>query len=486
MRHRIKQISITDTYGCAGTTVFNPGSICVITGQNGSGKSSILKALCYIFEGGMDPSVIRRGAEKSVVSFTLEDGTQITKTTAPVKQRRGQDGPVKYRADLEILDPHGQPIAAPMSFIKELSESFAVDPAQILRIDASTVPGKKALYEILLKLAPVRFAPDEVSEALKYRTSVEIPMQEPDALAMPDFPSTFLDLDGLRKVHGYVTEFRRRVGITKEESDGAISRLERGILPGAVSDPSAELAQAEEAKAAILQAINDRKAEVERETAAAREQASKALAAARAAADQAYMAALVIAEKAKAEALEAARAEYSRANAAIQEVVDAELKALQDQAGPDLDAATAEVATLKQNRDAFIQARTIREQIAKEQVVCKQHIFKYDQLTDVLRRLEALRVAKLQDLPVPGLVVEDGEVLIDGIPWHNVNLSRRVDVAIALCCQNAGSLQLVQLDDSEHLDTEMRAAVDEGLKRAGWQVIRAQVSDGPLTIEVLA
>ena len=152
---RITEISITDTYGIHGTVKFSPGSVTVISGDNGLGKSSALNALLYVFNGGTDPSVIHQGAELSSVVFKLSDGTQISKTTRPKRNRRGGEV-TGYTSATEITQPDGTVRNAPMEYIRELGEAIAVDPGAILRIDAATVPGRKALAEILLQNLPHR------------------------------------------------------------------------------------------------------------------------------------------------------------------------------------------------------------------------------------------------------------------------------------------------------------------------------------------
>src|SRR4051812_12048628 len=124
MKH-IECVEITDTFGITYQR-FAPKSVTVIRGMNGSGKSSIIKSIAKIFEGGKSPEIIRKGAKKSIIALTLSDKTIITKTTTPKS------------STVEIVGPTGEPIAAPQSYIAQLSEALAVDPARILRIDAAS------------------------------------------------------------------------------------------------------------------------------------------------------------------------------------------------------------------------------------------------------------------------------------------------------------------------------------------------------------
>jgi hypothetical protein len=156
---------------------------------------------------------------------------------------------------------------------------------------------------------------------------------------------------------------------------------------------------------------------------------------------------------------------------------------LDAEASPKLQEAAADVARIKELVNQFHRAATLREEIDTQLIALRAAAWKYDRLSDVLRNMDALRLEKLNSLPVRGLVVEDGEALIDGIPWANVNLARRVEAVLEICTQQTGKLPFIILDDSEHLDAETRALVEGGLAQAGYQLLEAMVTDGPLTIE---
>ena len=67
-------------------------------------------------------AVIRKGAQKSVVTLELASGVKITKTTQIKKKGTGTS------TELEITDPQGNIIPAPQTYVQRLSEAIAVDP----------------------------------------------------------------------------------------------------------------------------------------------------------------------------------------------------------------------------------------------------------------------------------------------------------------------------------------------------------------------
>lgn len=482
---RIASIEIHDTFGTRHAK-FTPGSVTRITGPNGSGKSSIIRALAKIFEGGHDPSSIRAGADKSIVEVKLDDGTIITRTVQPVKRRKGEDpaAPVKYRTDLEIIDPDGTPRSAPQTFVNELSEAIAVDPGQILRIDATTAPGKKQLAEILLRIMPIRFEPEEIRSALdaSYRPGAGVATLDVSGMALPAV-ETALDLDGLKAYAYKVTEQRRRVGQTKDESDGAVSRLQKS-LPEGDKDPSEDLARAEQQKSDISRNLTAQEADVLRQKTAAMMDAKEAHLRAEADADDVYNAAMARVERERAVAKAAAMAEHERKRGIILTIAEEELQQIRGAAAPALDSITGEIGQLKAQRDAYLRAATLRQEIDIQLAAHRKACGQYEQLTEVLARLEKLRTDKLQSLPVPGLEVAGDQTTIDGILWQNTNTARRVEVALQLCGLRSGKLGIHFLDDAEHLDAETRRLVEQGISDAGFQLFEAIVSDADkLTIE---
>lgn len=485
---RISKISILDTYGTR-SAVFAPGTLTRISGPNGSGKSSILRALAKVFEGGTDPSVVRAGAERSVVEITLDDGTIINRTCRPKRKKRGDESPVEWTTEVVVTQPDGLPRGAPQSYIQSLGDATAVDPASILRIDTTTVPGRKALAELLLQIVNVSFQPDELATALaaEYRAGAGIRIFSSDlaTLSLPAVAAA-LDLDGLKKYSAQVTELRRRTGQTRDDSDGAVNRLQKALPEGTAEDQSKNLVEAEDYRRAVERAFDETRLGIERDHDAwfqvlgskHERELAEATTAAR---EEIHQIEQRLADK----ALQLATAFTGDMEAANQ----AKEKALTDlltEARPKLDRAIADVGRLKEAVAAQQRSTTLRQEIETQLEVCRSASRKYDLLTEVLLRLEDLRKTKLDSLPVQGLEVSGDTVTVDGIPWQNVNTSKRIEVALQLCALRAGKLPVLFIDDCEHLDSETRSLLEEEIAKAGFQLLEAVVSDADgLTIETV-
>ncbi len=524
MSLRISSFEIHQTYG---TEHFRVGEFSALRvhGRNGAGKSSILKALGYVLDGGTDPSVIRRWkcgdlahgpsvqqtaagvdwvenatcaecggrgyveADKSVVALGLSDGTTISKTTRPKRARRGGDV-TGYTVDLEINQPDGTIRKAPQTYLKELAEVNSVDPSVLLRIDSTTAPGRAKLAAELLRLVPVLFQPEEVGdESLRY-------------LPVGEYKATLpLPLDALKKISAAITEERRRVGQTKEAATGAVVRLQKSLpesllavterhMAGVSSAKEEEAAKAaletaEQERRDVESAISDRKKEIETEKerllGLVKQEWSTAVAETNKSIDEQIKAL----ESQRSIQNEANRAELGRKSLIIAQTAQDGYRDLDAESKPVLEAAIAKVAEFKARVNDQARASFTRQEIEVQELAARDASIKYDRLSAELQRLEGLRLDKLKNLPVAGLVVENGIPSLDGIEWQNVNLARRVEAVIQICTQNSGKLPLIMIDDAEHLDDANSRLIRDGLIEAGYQVICANVSDADrLTIEV--
>ena len=156
------------------------------------------------------------------------------------------------------------------------------------------------------------------------------------------------------------------------------------------------------------------------------------------------------------------------------------------QSAPELASAIEAAAQAQSAVVAFAGAATLRQEIETQRVVHGRATWMYQELSKVLDALEVLRLDKLKNLPVAGLLVEDETPTIDGIPWQNVNLLRRMVAILQMCTILPRNVPLLLWDDSEHADEDNRAGLEGGIVAEGYQLVVAKVTDDPeLSIEVV-
>ncbi len=445
---RVNQFVIDNLFG---TEHFEckPGTLTLIRGENGAGKSSILRALAIVFEGGHDPSWLRKGAKNGVVALGLDTGQIISATVTATSTKR------------EVLTADGQVVPAPMTFIRELGDSWAIDPARLLAIDASTKPGRRRLVEVLLELLPLAFSPEDILAHLPPEAQVR------DAACTYFAAGSTLNLEGLEKARTSIEETRRRIGQQARDAQGTVESLRQGI--GALTDDSN-----------WPEVVSSTQAELRRHEAS--EQA-KLLQLERECGDKlaTQLAVLADEELAAREALSVALRGIGLRRQSIKEEsarqLAADLLAIQEAGAPERDRLVALVATASERAETQVRADTLRGQVKVFERKQRSLSGEYDDLTALLRAVEEAKRLKLTALPVDGVEFDGETFLIDGVQWQNVNRARQVSAAIEICASRSGKLPFLLVDDAEHMDSGTFAAFEKAVLGSGFQAVAAQVSE---------
>lgn len=407
---RIQEIEITDILGTE-HMLFRPGTLTIIQGENASGKSSLLGAMMTIFTGGHDPDLIRRGAQRGVVRWLLDNGVTVEKTITT------------KRSTLEIRDAEGTQIPAPQTFIESLGRSWAVDPGELCRIDAKSKTGMKLLVERILGTLGISFTPQELA--------AEIGVAAPRNWSIEEL-----------EVHrAEVYEIRAAANRRGRDAEGAVARL-RAALPSEtqVVDSS-------------------RREEIRQRCEGGQRTADAALNA--------------LAEREHAELI-ALKQRFQIERDAIIQARDSARQALME-----------EDRRLEEAAQARARAEGVRQQLAIEEQRTREQFVESERCTRLIEKLDALKRSKLGALPIEGLTYEDGKLLIDGVPWPQVNTARRLDIASQISAAAKGDLPLLILEDAEKFDAGNWEGVREWAHQSGYQVIAARVkSSGPLEIMV--
>lgn len=414
----IKRIEITDVLGTH-HTVFEPGTLTVITGANGEGKSSILEAVKKCFSGGHDSGMLRRGAKFGEIELTLSNNAVIKVRITPKNTTYTVNG------------PDGLSISAPSAYIEQLGEALAVDPSKVLTAKP------KELAEELLKIMPVQFSTDELQAAAGEETW--------------SIPSRSLSLEEFDSLFKQVYDTRTQVNRTLRDKEGTLKSL-RSSLPE--HDGEQNWAEVATGYRATLQ-----------ETKQARESE------------------IAVINRVEREAIEEIKARAQReidevkgqANTARSEK-DAEYQ-------PVLLKITAAIAEAEERQRTYDRAAGIRSSIEQIEREYERDTKMSERFSKALERLAELKQEKLAATPIPGLVVRDGQVFLDDVPFEHVNLAERIRIALKISSLRSGELPFLILDNSEAMDPETWQAFCEGVQRKGFQVIAARVSEGPLKIE---
>nr|DAX18578.1 MAG TPA: STRUCTURAL MAINTENANCE OF CHROMOSOMES PROTEIN [Caudoviricetes sp.] len=126
--------------------------------------------------------------------------------------------------------------------------------------------------------------------------------------------------------------------------------------------------------------------------------------------------------------------------------------------------------------------RKVRANIDKEKAEedAKQYSSQYDQLTKQIQDVRDERTSLLDsaDLPLPGLSVEDGELVFEGQKWDNMSGSQQLRVATAIVRKLKPECGFVLLDKLEQMDIPTLTEFGKWLESEGLQAIATRVSSG--------
>ena len=172
--------------------------------------------------------------------------------------------------------------------------------------------------------------------------------------------------------------------------------------------------------------------------------------------------------------LELSEAETKLANA-IQDLVTANKSAenLVDESTAELEKSITEIDEIN---------RKVRSNLDKDKAEedARGYRAEYEELTEALTDVRKRKAALLEsaDLPLPGLSVEDGELIYNGFKWDNMSGSDQLKVATAIVRKLNSNCGFVLLDKLEQMDQESLKEFGDWLEAEGLQAIATRVSTG--------
>ena len=179
------------------------------------------------------------------------------------------------------------------------------------------------------------------------------------------------------------------------------------------------------------------------------------------------------------EQAERLRSQIEALNAQYTQILN-DLETAQKSAEDLHDESTSELEESIRNIDEI--NRKIRANLDKEKAEddAKQYAEQYDSLTTKVDEIRKARKKLLEsaDLPLPGLSVEDGELLYNGHKWDCMSGAEQLKVSTAIIRKLNPNCGFVLLDKLEQMDTDTLNEFGEWLESEGLQAIATRVSVG--------
>ena len=413
------------------------GQMALITGENGSGKTTCLNAILTFFEGGSDPDFVRAGCEEGEATIVFSHGYTAHKKIT----RQGYE--------LTVTSSDGGKLRAPATWIKELAPSLSFDPIGFLNSE----PKDRAAF--LLQNLPLSFTADEVNAVLGVPAlSTSVTLQKVNELWQGKYDERTKLKKDVRDLEGTIKELRDALPKDGERDWGAeVARIQDAI--GQLDQQKASIASEIELEAE--QARNEKRQSIGAEIAELRKQ-------------------ITVKEAELSDFL--AKVDV----AAVESLAD-QTKAIQEQRDP----LVVELTTARANAEQHQRAAGIRDLIAARKKTLEGHISEEMRLDKVIEGLMKMKHQKLKELPIAGLDLKSDSkgrpvILIDSIPLDKLNRQQQLYVAIQAVSLSAGRLPLILLEAAE-LDDAHVAELGDAAKDAGLQLVLARwKNNAPLEV----
>lgn len=411
------------------------GPVVVISGDNGTGKTSLIEGISLLFDGGHNVDLIGPFDEKAVVEIDFDNGWKFRRTTTAKSYT------------LEGWSDDGTPIKKPAETLKKLVSGLSLNPAGL--VDA---PQKDRL-KFLQGAMPLAFTTVEIAEALSTDGS---------AVTLPVGP---LDAQGFNAYRdGYYAK-RTELNRSGRDKEGTRNTLIKS-LP---TEDDIDWAEKASGLRIEQQAINKKIAENNLTVEKIRsEEVGRLTAEAQAMIDSI--------KNGLAKSIAIVDSEAAEQSAIEQLPLTERLTAI-----------VAAIATAEERSRQQQQAKGVREsieRISKEEKILSTQA---NQLDRVIEKLDNLKKKKLDALPIPGVEIRDGQIYYNGLNFDTqLNTAQQYVLSFQVAALTLGDLPLMLFDGAEALGETAKNEFIEGIRDAGFQVILAEVrSNEPLVVSAV-
>lgn len=466
---RISKIKIRNLFGITEQEL--NGNSVELTGENGAGKSSVIDAIRYALTNKSDRKyIIRNGETEGEIIVETDSGLSIDR-----KARTAQ-------TDYKSVKQNGEQIGSPEAFLKTLFVPLQLNPMEFISMsekeqntvilnmiqydwDMSTIkswfgeipPDVDYDQNILSVLYDIQA---ENGYYFQHRQDINRDIRNKKAIITDIGDSLPENYDGSKWENANIGDLYTKIEkIRKENHD---IEYAKSMVDGHDQKIRKFQADREIALAALDREISAESNQIDTELASLEE---------------------------RIKALKDKKAGIAGRKADKEKVIESEYKA----SVAKFESEVAEYADLAKK-----ETKPIDDLVAEADHTekMKAHVGEWRRMLSIMNDVETLETesknltAKIEkarslpgeileksEIPVEGLSVKDGIVLIKGLPVSNLSDGEKLSLCVDIAVQNPGGLQIILMDGVEKLSAENRDRLYRRCKEKGLQFIATRTTD---------
>jgi ABC-type oligopeptide transport system ATPase subunit len=463
----VKHLILKNIRGIDALSVeFSPGHCTVVSGENGSGKSSIADSFIYLEENSHDPDMIRnfrKGATRGEITLEIGDekgefdGALIQCVITPEKTTRTLRHPRLGRIG----------VAESKKWLQSTLTMVSLDPIRILEAKQADQ------VKIFLESLPVHVTKEQLSFLPEEKTR------------LIDYGKHALEVIGTEKsgIMGLIYDDRRTKKAMAEEKWATVRAMKSGLPPNPpTGDWSSIHRQRSRDLAQLRDAASDKAAQIiEQSKQAIREQDDRFHKTLLDIKDDLMIKKTALQEAAS-NKMQDAEVAHSEACQYITIMRDKALEAGRSEYEPKNEELLEKITEAKTMLDQQVRAQEAKIKISQLETDAQTIDVACDAFTSWIDRLKQLKVTLLGDIPIQGLEFVEGEIFMNGLPLHIVNDAEKYRIVFEIAKLRMGPLGFCIMDDFEKFDDQHKDLILKSANAAGIQLLAAIRTEGPLTI----